>query len=100
MLEGILRNRSSRNLPELQALKLGGIVTLEERIQPERDIFEVMEEVKAKRGHALRNIALVEASILAGTVGSFWYLFTPVKFFPEVLSFFGGGIGSLFSVVI
>ena|SRR3989338_1043565 len=95
MLEGILRNRSSRNLPELQALKLGGMVTLEERIQPERDIFEVMEEVKAERRHALRNYALVEAPLLAGTVGSFWYSFTHNT---NMAGFFGGAFGSLFSL--
>ena len=95
MLERKLTDVSSRDLPELQALKLGDIATLEERIQPERDIFEVMEKVKAERRHALRNYALVEALLLVGTIGSFRYSFTH-NF--NVAGFLGGAFGTVFSL--
>ncbi|MEK6909526.1 MAG: hypothetical protein AABW61_00440 [Candidatus Aenigmatarchaeota archaeon] len=67
MLDNILRRASSRNLPELHTLEQGATATLEELIEPERDIFEFMEEVKTNRWKSLKFHGAISALGIIGT---------------------------------
>ena len=79
MLDNILRRASSRNLPELHTLEQGATATLEELIEPERDIFEVMEEVKTNSWKSLKFHGAISALGIIGTVVFGYITYTSVQ---------------------
>ncbi len=72
MLDNLTR-RSFSKLLEMDSLEAGATGTLEELVQPERDIFDTMKAVKVKRGRRLTITSLVGAVLLGGSAVAFTY---------------------------
>lgn len=68
-----LAGRSFSELLNLGSLEAGATATLEERVQAERDVFETMKAVKAKRGRPLAISSLIGAVLLGGSAVAFTY---------------------------